>query len=60
MATAIQSPAAAATNSRDNPVGIRGIDHIEFLVNDAEQWANYHERHARHVAADARATPPPA
>jgi 4-hydroxyphenylpyruvate dioxygenase len=25
-------------------LGIRGIDHIEFLVNDAERWADYHER----------------
>lgn len=28
----------------DNPLGIRGIDHIEFFVNDAEAWAEYHER----------------
>ncbi len=27
-----------------NPLGVRGIDHIEFIVNDAEEWANYHER----------------
>ncbi|HET6249205.1 MAG TPA: 4-hydroxyphenylpyruvate dioxygenase [Tepidisphaeraceae bacterium] len=28
----------------DNPLGIRGIDHIEFYVNDAGQWADYHEK----------------
>src|SRR5689334_6844261 len=26
-----------------NPLGVRGVDHIEFLVNDAEEWARYHE-----------------
>jgi len=27
-----------------NPLGIRGVDHIEFLVNDANAWAKYHEQ----------------
>jgi 4-hydroxyphenylpyruvate dioxygenase len=27
----------------DNPLGILGVDHIEFLVDDAESWATYHE-----------------
>ena len=27
-----------------NPLGIRGIDHIEFFVDDAERWAEFHER----------------
>jgi 4-hydroxyphenylpyruvate dioxygenase len=27
-----------------NPLGIKGVDHIEFLVDDAEAWASYHER----------------
>ncbi|HQY89033.1 MAG TPA: VOC family protein, partial [Tepidisphaeraceae bacterium] len=26
----------------DNPLGIRGIDHLEFFVDDAEAWAEYH------------------
>jgi 4-hydroxyphenylpyruvate dioxygenase len=26
-----------------NPLGIRGVDHIEFLVDDADAWAKYHE-----------------
>jgi len=26
-----------------NPLGITGVDHVEFLVDDAEAWANYHE-----------------
>ncbi len=25
-----------------NPLGIRGIDHLEFLVDDVEKWAEYH------------------
>jgi 4-hydroxyphenylpyruvate dioxygenase len=32
-----------ASYSLDNPLGIRGLDHIEFFVNNAEQWASYHE-----------------
>lgn len=27
-----------------NPLGIRGIDHIEFFVEDAEKWADYYTR----------------
>ena len=38
--TPIQLP---ASHSLDNPLGIRGIDHLEFFVNDAAQWAAYHE-----------------
>jgi 4-hydroxyphenylpyruvate dioxygenase len=37
----IQLPAGY---SLDNPLGLRGIDHIEFFVNDCEQWADYHEK----------------
>jgi len=25
-----------------NPLGIKGIDHLEFYVDDAEKWANYY------------------
>lgn len=28
----------------NNPLGIRGIDHIEFFVEDAEKWAEYYEK----------------
>ena len=27
----------------EDPLGIKGVDHIEFLVNDADEWAAYHE-----------------
>lgn len=26
-----------------NPLGVRAIDHVEFYVDDAEKWADYHE-----------------
>ena len=39
------APTAAQTPvHEDNPLGIRGIDHIEFFVDDVERWAEYHER----------------
>jgi 4-hydroxyphenylpyruvate dioxygenase len=25
-----------------NPLGIKGVDHLEFFVNDANAWAEYH------------------
>ncbi len=27
-----------------NPLGIRGVDHIEFYVDNADDWADYHEK----------------
>ena len=27
----------------ENPLGITGIDHVEFYVDNAETWAKYHE-----------------
>jgi 4-hydroxyphenylpyruvate dioxygenase len=40
----IQKPALELpARPHDNPLGIRGIDHVEFFVNDCEQWAAYHE-----------------
>lgn len=36
--------AKAAPTKDYNPLGIRGIDHIEFYVDDAEKWAEFHER----------------
>jgi 4-hydroxyphenylpyruvate dioxygenase len=41
--TALTKPLPASTTA-DNPLGIRGIDHIEFFVDDAENWAEFHER----------------
>ena len=32
------------TGSEHNPLGVHGIDHLEFFVDDAERWADYHER----------------
>ena len=26
-----------------NPLGLKGVDHLEFLVDNAEEWAKYHE-----------------
>lgn len=27
-----------------NPLGIRGVDHLEFYVDNADDWADYHEK----------------
>ena len=29
--------------SKGNPMTIRGVDHIQFYVSDAGQWAKWHE-----------------
>jgi 4-hydroxyphenylpyruvate dioxygenase len=29
------------TRTQANPLGIKGIDHIEFIVDDADQWRDY-------------------
>ncbi len=44
MVSTAATPRREAVGSDHNPLGIRGIDHIEFFVNDAEKWADYHER----------------
>src|SRR5579862_359503 len=44
MVIPIASSPAAVLRKHDNPLGIRGIDHIEFFVDDAERWARFHER----------------
>ena len=31
------------SGSGDNPLGIKGVDHIEFFVDDAAAWADWHE-----------------
>ena len=28
----------------NNPLGIRSIDHVEFIVDDADKWTGYYER----------------
>lgn len=44
MVSMSKMPAARPPAPKDhNPLGIRGIDHIEFFVDDVEQWAKYHE-----------------
>jgi 4-hydroxyphenylpyruvate dioxygenase len=37
--TYFETPAHAATET--NPLGIKGIDHIEFIVDDADQWRDH-------------------
>jgi 4-hydroxyphenylpyruvate dioxygenase len=39
-----QQQRPGAGGAEHNPLGVRGIDHIEFFVDDSEQWAQYHER----------------
>src|SRR5947208_14711694 len=33
--------APAHPKSATNPLGIKGIDHIEFIVDDADQWRDF-------------------
>ena len=40
MATTFFAP-KAETKSPANPLGIKGIDHIEFIVDDADQWRDF-------------------
>lgn len=44
MVSTVPTSHRDAIGNEHNPLGIRGIDHIEFFVNDAEQWARYHEQ----------------
>ncbi len=44
MTTAISSPPSSSDAKDHNPLGIRGIDHLEFFVDDVEKWAEFHER----------------
>lgn len=44
MAEHIQSLTTKEAKRTDyNPLGIKGVDHVEFIVDDAEAWANYHQ-----------------
>ena len=44
QAKARQIPVKANPNvAHDNPLGLRGIDHIEFYVDDAAGWASWHQ-----------------
>src|SRR5882724_8737504 len=29
------------TRAETNPLGVKGIDHIEFIVDDADQWRDF-------------------
>jgi 4-hydroxyphenylpyruvate dioxygenase len=40
MATTFYEPATHA-KAHANPLGIKGIDHIEFIVDDADQWRDF-------------------
>jgi 4-hydroxyphenylpyruvate dioxygenase len=40
--TAVSLEAKKSTRG-DNPLGVTGIDHVEFYVDDARSWANSHE-----------------
>lgn len=40
MSTTFFEP-ALEKKPRLNPLGLKGIDHIEFIVDDADQWANF-------------------
>lgn len=43
-AVPIKSTSTPADPNKDfNPLGIRGIDHLEFFVDDVEKWAKFHE-----------------
>src|SRR5881394_3563415 len=44
MAEHIQTLTTSQPKRTDyNPLGIKGVDHIEFIVDDAEQWARFHQ-----------------
>src|SRR4051794_41713752 len=32
-----------SSGAGENPLGIKGVDHIEFFVDDAAAWADWHE-----------------
>jgi len=36
--------AATSETDRGNPLGVRAIDHLEYFVDNAEEWAEYHIR----------------
>ena len=33
---------AQSSSAVTNPLGVRAIDHVEFFVDDVEQWADFH------------------
>src|SRR5206468_766064 len=43
MASMTATPAHEPAKREFNPLTIRGVDHIEFFVDSAEDWAKYHE-----------------
>ncbi len=36
------STASPIERKHHNPLGVRAIDHIEFIVDDVDKWADYH------------------
>src|SRR4051794_23542979 len=44
MAEHVQTLTTRQASKPDyNPLGIKGVDHLEFFVDDAEAWADYHQ-----------------
>src|SRR5439155_1043630 len=44
MAEHIQTLTTSQPKRTDyNPLGIKGVDHIEFIVDDADAWAHFHQ-----------------
>ncbi len=47
--------ASVVDQKKSNPLGIRGIDHIEFFVDDVDRWVEYHSENlglCRRAAGD--------
>ena len=43
VANLTKDPIAKKPGENDNPLGLKGVDHIEFLVDNADEWSTYHE-----------------
>ncbi|MBC8108631.1 MAG: 4-hydroxyphenylpyruvate dioxygenase [Anaerolineae bacterium] len=43
VANLTKDPIAKKPGENDNPLGLKGVDHIEFLVDNADEWSAYHE-----------------
>ena len=44
VANLTKEPIAKQAGHNDNPLGLKGVDHIEFFVDNADQWAAFHEK----------------
>src|SRR5215210_2270873 len=43
VANLTKEPQPRKAGEDENPLGLKGVDHVEFLVNNADEWAAYHE-----------------